>query len=310
MIEARHLTKRYGSHVAVSDLVFTVGAGEVVGFLGPNGAGKSTTLRMLSGYLGPSSGDALIAGINVVDEPLLARQKLGYMPEECPVYPELRVSEYLRFRAELKRVARSRRTSAIGRALELAGLSERQGSIVGHLSKGYRQRLGLADALLSDPPLLILDEPTSGLDPNQIREVRAVIRGLAEQHTVLLSTHILPEVEVTCDRALVIHRGHLVAQGSLEELRSRGAARSAVLVVRVPTELTLPEALKTRRTAKRALDGGYEEWEVAVDNGRDGLAALSEQLWQLGISVAEARLGGARLEEVFLELTRTEPLAS
>lgn len=306
MIEVIALTKRYGPHVAVSELDFEVGRGEVVGFLGPNGAGKTTTLRMLSGFLGPSSGRALIAGVDVVDEPLLARQRIGYMPEQCPLYPELRVEEYLRFRAELKCVPRARRAAAVGRALELAGLVERRRALIAHLSKGYRQRVGLADALLADPPLLILDEPTSGLDPNQIREVRAVIRQLAEQHTVLLSTHILAEVEVTCGRALVIHKGRLVAQGTLQELRTRGAANQGTLCLRRPTPNedaapTLPAALKSARCTPLA--DGYEQWEVELPNGRADLERVLGELWQSGWSVAEARLGSARLEEVFAKLT-------
>jgi ABC-2 type transport system ATP-binding protein len=302
MIEVIGLTKRYGAHVAVADLDFQVGRGEVVGFLGPNGAGKTTTLRMLAGFLGPSAGRATIAGIDVVEEPLRARERIGYMPENCPLYPEMRVEEYLRFRAELKRVPRLERGRAVARALELAQLVDRRRALVAHLSKGYRQRVGLADALLADPPLLILDEPTSGLDPNQIRDVRSVIRQLAEQHTVLLSTHILAEVEMTCGRALVIHRGRLVAQGTLQELRARGAANQATLTLRRPNiQTALPPLLSAARCTP--LPDSYEQWEVDLPTGRPDLERLLAELWREGWGVAEARLGSARLEEVFAALT-------
>ncbi len=263
MIEVSQLTKTYGSRTAVQGLDFRVGKGEVVGFLGPNGAGKTTTLRIIAGFLGPTSGRVRVAGFDVVDEPLRARAQLGYMPETSPSYPELRVIEYLRFRAELKGVQRAKRQAAVERALSLASLGDRAGSVIGHLSKGYRQRLGLADALVADPPLLILDEPTSGLDPNQIREVRRVIRDLAEQHTVLLSTHILAEVEASCDRAIVIHRGRRVAEGTLDELRSRGTAKEGTLLVRRTRDATtddVPDASpnqdqQTERTSPGASKG-------------------------------------------------------
>lgn len=328
MIEVEELTKVYGPRVAVSNLSFSVGQGEVVGFLGPNGAGKTTTLRILSGFLGPTNGRVRVLGHDVVDEPLAARQKLGYMPETCPSYPELRVSEYLHFRAELKGVPRSRRVNAVERALGLANLGERRGSLVGHLSKGYRQRLGLADALVADPPLLILDEPTSGLDPNQIREVRQVIRQLAEQHTVLLSTHILAEVEAVCDRAIVIHRGKLVAQGSLDELRGRGRAGEGSIVVRGPRDamtddapveepptkertvdaqgrLRVPAELEASLLEVQQLDAEHQRLRLRLPDGQRSMERWLEMLVGAGYRVGEARLGSASLEQVFAELTET-----
>src|SRR4051794_2867919 len=229
MIEAHELTKDYGSVVAVRDVSFSVGAGEVVGFLGPNGAGKTTTLRILAGFLGATSGSVTIAGFDVARQSLAARARLGYMPEAAPLYPELRVREYLAFRAALKRVARRERKAAVGRALEQAAVTDVAETPIGQLSKGYRQRVALADALVANPPLLILDEPTAGLDPNQIIEVRKLIRALGESHTILLSTHILPEVEAVCDRALVIARGRLVAEGTLAELKARQKSRQSVI---------------------------------------------------------------------------------
>src|SRR5450755_2704939 len=215
MIDVAHLTKRYGARstfAAVDDVSFRVAKGEIVGFLGPNGAGKSTTLRILSGFLGMTSGTVKIAGHDIADDTFEARKRIGYMPEAVPLYSEMRVVEYLMFRAELKRVARRDRRAFVDDAMAKAKVLDVATQLIGKLSKGYRQRVGLADALVARPPILILDEPTAGLDPNQIREVRSLICELGREHAVLLSTHILTEAEATCDRALVISKGSLVAQ--------------------------------------------------------------------------------------------------
>ena len=198
MVSVQHLVKRYGARLAVDDLSFTVPKGEVVGFLGPNGAGKSTTLRILAGFLGATSGQVSVDGHDVKDDSFEARRLLGYMPEAVPLYLEMRVAEYLAFRAELKGVARGARRASVDAAMEKANVTDVANVLIGSLSKGYRQRVGLADALVAKPPLLILDEPTAGLDPNQIVEVRDVISALGKEHTVLLSTHILSEVEASC----------------------------------------------------------------------------------------------------------------
>jgi ABC-2 type transport system ATP-binding protein len=231
LIEVQGLCRAYGSLLAVRDLSFSVGRGEVVGFLGPNGAGKSTTLRMIAGYLGPSAGRARVNGFDVVEQPLLARQAMGYMAETAPLYPEMRVSEYLLFRARLKGIQKRDIRGAIDQAVQKAGVGEVVRALIGTLSRGFRQRVALADALLNNPPLLILDEPTAGLDPNQIHHVRELIRELSELHTVLLSTHILSEVESTCSRAIVIDRGVLVAEGPISDLRQRRGSQRAVLTV-------------------------------------------------------------------------------
>ncbi len=209
MIEVNGLSRRYGSRLAVSDVSFRVEPGQIVGFLGPNGAGKTTTLRMLTGYLAPTAGDIRIDGIDAVGSSITARARLGYMPEGVPLYAEMRVDEYLRYRATLKGIAKP--NPAVDRALRLAGVADAKKRIIGQLSKGYRQRVGLADALIADPAILILDEPTSGLDPNQVRQFRELIRGFAGKKTVLLSTHILSEVEAVCDRVIIIRRGEKVA---------------------------------------------------------------------------------------------------
>jgi ABC-2 type transport system ATP-binding protein len=221
MIVVEHLTKYYGEYPAVRDVSFQVDKGQVVGFLGPNGAGKSTTMRILAGFLTATSGKATIGGKDVFWDPIEARRRIGYMPENCPLYTDMRVEEYLWFRGGLKGLSRSARKKRLGYVLERCWLGDVRRQIVGTLSKGYRQRVGLADALLADPPVLILDEPTAGLDPTQIRETRKLMRELGEQHTMLLSTHILSEVEATCDSVIVIYQGRVVEEGSLTAVRKR-----------------------------------------------------------------------------------------
>ena len=307
MIEAKHLTKDYGTVVAVRDVSFSVGKGEIVGFLGPNGAGKSTTLRILVGFLGATSGSVRIAGHDIVEDSLKARASIGYMPESAPLYPEMRVREYLAFRAAAKRVARKERKQAVARAMEQAAVTDMADTLILHLSKGYRQRVGLADALVSNPPLLILDEPTAGLDPNQIRDVRKLIRGLGETHTILLSTHILSEVEATCDRALVIDRGKLVAEGTIEELRAKRRADGATLVVRDPDGKARELLEKIDGVRKvRVNDARITlAFEKEADTG-DVLESAVSALVSAGVGVREASPTRATLEEVFATLTRAE----
>ncbi|HEY6106531.1 MAG TPA: ABC transporter ATP-binding protein, partial [Anaeromyxobacteraceae bacterium] len=210
MIEVSRLTKRYRDLVAVDDLSFTVGKGEVVGFLGPNGAGKSTTMRILTGFLPATSGSVKVAGFDVFEEPLEVKRRVGYLPEQPPVYEALTARSYLRFCASLKGIPRARVRDEIDRVAERTGVTEVMHRVIGNLSKGFRQRVGLAQALLGDPEVLVLDEPTVGLDPLQIREVRELVKSLAGKHTVILSTHILPEAAMTCQKVLVIHQGRLV----------------------------------------------------------------------------------------------------
>jgi len=222
VIEVSHLTKYYGDYAAIRDVSFQVGKHQVVGFLGPNGAGKSTTMRILAGFLTASSGQAIVAGHDVLKDPLAVRRSIGYMPENCPLYPEMRVAEYLGFRAGLKGLLGAAARQLGDAAMDQCWLTEVRRQLIGTLSKGYKQRVGLADTLLADPPVLILDEPTSGLDPTQIIETRKLIRQLGERHTVLVSSHILSEVEMTCDRAVVIVGGQVAAQGRLKEMVPAG----------------------------------------------------------------------------------------
>jgi ABC-2 type transport system ATP-binding protein len=318
MISVSHLVKRYGSRTAVSDVSFEIGRGEVVGFLGPNGAGKSTTLRILAGFLGLTEGQVAIAGHDVVTDSFEARKAVGYMAETAPLYPEMRVSEYLMFRAELKGVPRRSRVSWVGHAMEQTRVVDVANNLIRTLSRGYRQRVGLADALVARPPILILDEPTSGMDPNQIRDVRTVVKELAASHTVLLSTHILSEVEATCSRVIVIARGKLAAQGATQDL-ARMRRTSATLV-------TVRGRLEDAKKALRGVQGMGQVREVpavgasaAADDpvhclrfaGRtkdevDG-GALVEQavaaLVQAGVAVREVTAADGSLEELFAELT-------
>src|SRR5512140_1455944 len=228
MIKVENLTKRYAGQTAIQDLNFEVSQGEIMGFLGPNGAGKTTTMRILAGFMPPTSGRASVAGFDVFEQSLQARAHLGYMPENVPLYSDMRVTEYLNYRAALKGVPHRRISERVGDVRELCGLKDVERKLIGTLSKGYRQRVGLADALVAEPDLLILDEPTIGLDPNQIRQVRELIKNLGKQHTILLSTHILPEVEVMCSRVIVIHKGEIRASDTAENLLSSHRAAGGV----------------------------------------------------------------------------------
>jgi len=313
MIDVQRLSKSYGSFRAVSDVSFHVEKGEVVGFLGPNGAGKSTTLRMLAGFLGPSAGQIRIDGHDISDEPVLSRQKLGYMPETCPLYPEMRVREYLAFRAELKRLPRKERARAVESISEEVDILEVSEVLIRHLSKGFRQRVGLADALLGNPPVLVLDEPTAGMDPNQIRQVRDLIRRRGDKHAILLSTHILSEVEATCSRALVIARGKLVASGSIDHLREMRRASGLRVVVRGDRAKALEVARKTKGIANADVDShsSAEAFTIlttyAADaNGAETAEHLVAALVSAGVFVREVIPRAASLEQVFAELTQSE----
>jgi ABC-2 type transport system ATP-binding protein len=317
MIEVEHLSKSYGPFEAVRDVSFRVDKGEVVGFLGPNGAGKSTTLRILAGFLGATSGRVRIAGHDIGDEPIAAREKLGYMPETSPLYPEMRVREYLTFRAELKRIPRRARGEAVGRALADARVEDVASVLIGHLSKGYRQRVGLADALLGSPPLLILDEPTAGLDPNQIREVRDLIGRLGKDHTVLLSTHILSEVEATCSRALVIARGRLVAEGTIDAIRAMQRSAGVTITARGDQAKAVAAARGAPGVARVTLDEGRGQGPrrapdivplaIEFDQSEEDSARLTEgvvaALVGAGIGVRAVAASAASLEQVFSKLT-------
>ena len=310
-IQVEGLRKHYGDHVAVDGLSFSVEGGEVVGFLGPNGAGKSTTMKMLTGFISPTAGKAMVAGIEVLQEPVEARRKVGYLPEAAPVYPEMQVREYLDFVGRMRGLARAERAAAIDRAVELTGLQERRRQLVGTLSKGFKQRVGLAQAILHDPDILILDEPTSGLDPNQIADIRSLIRELGRKKTVVLSTHILSEVQASCDRVLIISRGRLVADGPTDEVTRTGAGNVVSLTL-VPGDVRRDDA--DLIAAYTALPGVLEvrpmpaladpETRLQIRTDDDVRALLFKTAVDLGVVLIELKQERSNLEDVFRRLTK------
>jgi len=309
MIKVENLTKRYAGQTAIKDLSFEVGKGEIMGFLGPNGAGKSTTMRILASFMPPTSGTASIAGYDIFRESLQARAHLGYMPENVPLYNDMRVTEYLNYRAALKAVPHRRIGERVGDVKELCGLKEVEKKLIGALSKGYRQRVGLADALLHEPDLLILDEPTIGLDPNQIRQVRELIKNLGKQHTILLSTHILPEVEMTCSRVIIIHRGRIEACDTPENLLGQLRQAGGVLVEAKTGSDNGAEELKKIagvRDVTTDRDGEWKLFSLRVESGTD----VREEVYQLASArrwtLRELSQRRATLEDVFVEITHPE----
>ena len=307
MIDVEGLSKSYGPRMAVNDISFHVEKGEIVGFLGPNGAGKTTTMRMLAGYLPPTEGRASIGGFDTFSQSLEVRRRIGYLPETVPLYPEMAVADYLDFMAALRKVPNRR--AAVQRAMEATHVEDRARMNIGKLSKGYRQRVGLAQALVHDPDVLILDEPTIGLDPRQIIEVRELIKGLAGQHTILISTHILPEVEQVCSRVLIIHRGKLVAEDTPKNLgaRLRGAERVGLQVTGDGAKLQAALAAVPGVQSVQAVDDG--RYEVAVTPGQDLRAQLAETVVRGGWGLLELAPVGMSLEEIFLQLTQEEVVA-
>jgi ABC-2 type transport system ATP-binding protein len=307
MIEVTDLTKAYGALLALDGVSFSVPKGQVVGFLGPNGAGKTTTMKILTGYLAPTAGSARLFGLDVTADPLPVLRRVGYLPAGNPLYDDLRVEEALAFAAELRGLRGAAREEAVERSIAAVGLEDRRRQTNGTLSTGYRQRVGLAQALLHEPEVLILDEPTSGLDPNQQQDMRQLIRDLGRERTVILSTHILPEVEAVCDRALIIHQGRLVADGPVADLRASRAA-AVELVVRGSLE-----------DAKAAFDGleGFDGVEVAPAEGepgyvavrlvgsaaRDRCEAAAACAIRKGLGLVRLAAETASLEDIFAELT-------
>jgi ABC-2 type transport system ATP-binding protein len=311
MISVDSLTKTYADAEAVSSLTFSVQKGEILGLLGPNGAGKTTTMRMLTCYLPPTSGTATVAGYDIYEQSLDVRRNVGYLPENVPLYGEMRVDEYLRFRARLKGVPRGSVTSRLDYVVGRCGLGEVRQRVIDHLSKGYRQRVGLADALLHNPPILILDEPTVGLDPNQIRQVRELIRDLGSEHTIILSSHILPEIEQVCGRVLIISRGRIVAQDTPDALRQEigGTSRIEVELAGGPREAVVGAlgALPGVRTVAEAAGAGAA---VRVSLECEAAADPREAIFRLAVNRGWVLLGLARrqrtLEDVFINLTTRE----
>jgi ABC-2 type transport system ATP-binding protein len=304
-INVQNLTKSYGTVLAVDEVSFQVRPGELVGFLGPNGAGKSTCMRILTTWLPASSGYAWLSGYDVMYQSMEVRKRIGYLPESVPVYPEMRVREYLAYRAKIKGVERSGRTARIDYCLAKCQIKEVQTRLLSTLSKGYRQRVGLADAMLADPPILILDEPTSGLDPVQINETLATIRELRGAHTVLLSTHILPEVEKVCERVIIIDKGRIKLDETLKSIESREP--SYVIEVRGPAE-AVTSFMKTQQELSavevKSQDGDLIEFEVRAKDGKDPREALASKLIAKGWGVRRLALRRVDLDALFNEVVR------
>jgi ABC-2 type transport system ATP-binding protein len=313
VIEVQHLTKRYGRVTAVDDVSFRVERGEILGFLGPNGAGKTTTMRVLTGYMPATSGRALVAGFDVFEHPLEAKRRTGYLPETPPLYPEMTVREYLAFVSEIKGIPAGERKSRIDSSMEKSRVTEVAGRHCGKLSKGYRQRVGLAQALIHNPDVLILDEPTAGLDPKQIIETRELIKHLAGDHTIILSTHILPEVSQTCQRVVIINRGRVVAVDTPANL-TRRLSGSETMYVQVDAAgeaagAALAGLVGVTRVAEVDRQGGVLGYEVESEPGRDVRRDLARCVVGAGWGLLEMRPVRMSLEDIFLQLTTQDSAA-
>jgi ABC-2 type transport system ATP-binding protein len=309
MIEVQNLSKTFVDEPVVDDLSFFVPEGQVLGLLGPNGAGKTTAMRMITAYLPPSAGKVVVAGIDLDADPMALRRKVGYLPESVPLYPELRVEEYLRFRADVSEVPRRMQRDRIEFVVDRCLLSDVQRQVIGTLSKGYRQRVGLAGALIHDPPVLILDEPTVGLDPNQIIRIRELIAELGRDRTVVLSTHILPEVEQVCERVLIIDRGRIVADGTPDDLRQRLVGRPAVEVELKEADAGVAAALSGLAGVAAVADAGGGRFVVEHETDADP----REPIFHLAVSKGWVLTGMTRrqtsLEDVFVRLTTHDAAA-
>lgn len=315
MIEVEHLSKIYGSTKAIEDIAFSVAEGEILGFLGPNGAGKTTTMRILAGYIPASNGTARIAGYDVHEQSMEVRRRIGYLPENPPLYPDMTVEGFLSFVARIKGVGARERSSRVKSAIERCQLTEKSRTIIRKLSKGYKQRVGIAQAIVHDPPVIILDEPTIGLDPRQIIQVRNLIKSLARQHTIILSTHILPEVSMVCDRVTIINQGKVVATNTPEELREQlsasggydleveGNASQLQSLLRGIPGVTRVECQSHQSHLERTLI------HLTLDNNQELGTQIAATVINAGFGLYEMRRSRPSLEDVFLQLTTTESIS-
>jgi ABC-2 type transport system ATP-binding protein len=314
VIEAADLVRRYGKHTAVDHVSFKIAKGEITGFLGPNGAGKSTTMNILTGYLSPSGGSVSVGGLDILEHPIEVKKKIGYLPENPPLYPDMRVDEYLSFSAEIKKIPAKERKEQIAAIMNTTGLAEVSGRLIKNLSKGYRQRTGLAQALIGDPEVLILDEPTAGLDPKQILEIRDLIKRLGKDHTIILSSHILPEVSVVCERVLIINRGIIVADDTPENLARRILGGNHVLL-RVEADEAGQGELRdllgkipgiSRIEFREPQEAGTLEVVAEAAEERDIRRDIFRALSGAGLPILMMRSLDLSLEEIFLNLTTKE----
>jgi gliding motility-associated transport system ATP-binding protein len=311
LIEVDHLTKSYGKNVAVNDISFNVGKGEILGFLGPNGAGKTTTMRILTGYLPATSGSARIASFDVFDQSMEVRRRIGYLPENPPLYPDMNVHAYLEFVARIKSVAGADIPNRVERAMEMTNLTERRGELIKRLSRGFRQRVGIAQAIVHNPDVVILDEPTVGLDPKQIIEVRKLIKGLAGEHTIILSTHILPEASQTCDRVVIINRGRIAAVDTPENLTTQLKGSERVQMEVRGEEEALREAIElvdgvTKIDIQVVEASDHLKAIVESEPGTDLRGKLAAAVIGKGLELLELKAISLSLEDIFLQLTTEE----
>ncbi len=308
MIEVRGLTKNYGQRLAIDNLNFTVAKGEVVGFLGPNGAGKSTTMKIITGYMAPTLGEVKVAGHDVFEKPVEVKRHIGYLPETPPVYGEMRVDDYLAYVARLKGIAGVEVNSAVNRALDKTGLQESRKRMIQNLSKGFKQRVGLSQALVGEPEILILDEPTVGLDPKQVQEVRRLIQDLRGKHTIILSTHILPEVQASCERIIIINRGKIIAEDSLVGLAKRmGGGTRLTIKLRRNFETVNQSIGSLEGVLSTRLEGNQI---FAETDGKEETSELvAAHVVERGAGLLELRSEGRNLEDIFIQLTSSSEAA-
>jgi len=318
MIKVTELTKRYARTTAVDQISFEVGKGQIVGFLGPNGAGKTTTMRILTCFLPPSAGTASVAGFDVLEQPLEVKKRIGYLPETPPIYPEMETAEYLKFVGKLKGLSGSDLQKRVDYVCQRCAIADVKTKLLGKLSKGYRQRVGLAQAIIHNPDVLILDEPTAGLDPKQINETRDLIKDLAGEHTIILSTHILPEVEQTCQQVIIINKGKLVATDSVRNLQARARGAESVLLevsgrngsLEAPiVQHKLEQVVGVSRVVCKEQVDSRARFEIESEKGRFVRGDLARAVVESGWDLNELRPSAMSLEEIFLQLTGTEAAA-
>lgn len=305
-IEVSGLTKNYGPYRAIDNLSFSIKKGEVVGFLGPNGAGKTTTMKIITGFMAPSEGSVRVAGFDVFDNPIEVKKRIGYLPETPPVYGEMSVERYLTFVANLKGVEKDRIKEFVDRSIEATDLNSVRKRMIQNLSKGYRQRVGISQALVSNPEVLILDEPTVGLDPRQVAEVRSLIKELAGKHTIILSTHILPEVQASCERIIIINKGKIVAEDTIGGLSTRMQASSRVHLRVGQANPNLTQQLSQLPGVKTVRAHGENQFEIDTDGAKTVAQSIAAAVVASGAGLLELREESFNLEDVFLKLTTSE----
>ncbi len=302
MIEVSHLSKKYGDRVAISDLNFTIEKGDVVGFLGPNGAGKSTTMKIITGFMAPTEGKAMVCGFDVFENPIEIKKRIGYLPETPPLYTDMLVEDYLKYVAQLKQVPPSKIKSYVGKALEKTQLTSVKGRLIQNLSKGFKQRVGIAQALVSEPEVLILDEPTVGLDPKQVSEIRQLIKELQGEHTIILSTHILPEVQATCNKVIIIHEGKIVTQKTIDQIEKMNHGY-ILLTVKTKKSVQIESKLTGIVGVKEVEVVSGQHYRLKLEENDEIIEKIASEVIRSGSGLLELSPSRANLEDLFLKLT-------